>query len=98
MKRSKVCNFSLPVLMCRRAVALPRVRVGVGAASALAMLKFYVRVFYVMGKAVSGKLSSTETCLASSPVCLYRKSYCTALGSGMALVLDVYSNMFKDLH
>ena len=32
------------------------------------MLKFYAKVFYVMGMALLGKLTCTQTCLVSLPV------------------------------
>ena len=53
--------------MYRRAIALPQ-------ASALAasgidrMFKYYIKVFYVMGKALSGELSCTQTDLVILPV------------------------------
>ena len=54
--------FSLHVLMYRKSYCtIPGVNTGGGGVGVSIMLKFYVKVLYVMGKELSGVLFCTQT-------------------------------------
>ena len=56
--------FSSPVQMYRKSYCTTP-RVGGGGGSVDKMLKFYIKSFYLMGKAITGKLSCTWTGLVA---------------------------------
>ena len=76
-------------------------RVG-GSVGVSKMLKFYVKVFYVMGKAQSGELSCTGTGLVSSPApepCVVlsyecaRRASCVSFASASMKEIYIRSNI-----
>ena len=61
------------------------------------MLKLYVKVFYVVGKALSGKLSCPCDRSVSVPVQNYRYCFCcpdVGMGLGISVTIESFRTVF----
>ena len=64
------------------------------------MLKFYVKVFYVMGKALSGELSCPcdRSCCPKKQTIFYMQAYMSGSILGIVLFMFLYCIMIWLIH